>query len=104
MKRNGENKRNVKQRIEFPNFGIEFANPEEFAPLDENAEKLLAVMRELAYPMTLRQLVKYSQLPDNIVYESTILLKLHDLIKTINDPGGREYFQLTERGRSPSGK
>lgn len=71
---------------------------------DENAEKLLSVMRELAYPMTLGQLVKYSQLPENIMYESTILLKSHDLIKTINDPGGRAYFQLTERGRSASGK
>lgn len=104
MKREADNKRNLRQRIGFPDFEIEFADPEEFAPLDENAEKLLSLMRELAYPITLKQLVKYSQLPENILYQSTILLKFHDLIKTINDSKGREYFQLTERGKSTLGK
>lgn len=99
MNRKRDKKTDLGKRIKFQNFEIEFVDPEEFAPLDEVAEKLLAVMRELAYPMTFKQLAKHSQLSEKTVYQSTVLLKLHDLIEDTTGPKGRWYFQLTEKGK-----
>jgi len=102
MKRKGDQKTDFGKRVELQEVEIEFADPEKFAPLDKYAEKLLVVMREFGYPMTFKQLVKHSQLSEQTLYQSTVLLKLHDLIEDNIGPKDQWYFQLTEKGkRSP---
>ena len=84
----------------FKKIVVEFCDPEEFAPLDEDEKKLLSSMREVRCPLDLKYLRKLSRLPERAVYQATILLRLHGLVEIITGAGKRECFRLVKKKKS----